>query len=114
MDNRKVGVICSMSFNEMRLTVGCLTKILLDNEVKGINTKKRITNLIEKLNGMLIKQGFKNDWINIWNRLLGFLFKCNFNINNTGSYKMNKDEIGFLLVLILGSSSIILLNWIIN
>ena len=50
-----------MSFNEMRLLVGCMTKILLDNEVKGINTKKRITNLIDKLNGMLTKQGFKND-----------------------------------------------------
>lgn len=48
-----------MSFNEMRLLVGCMTKILLDNEVKGINTKKRMTNLIEKLNGMLTKQGFK-------------------------------------------------------
>ena len=43
----------------MRLLVGCMTKILLDNEVKGVNTKKRITNLIEKLNGMLTKQGFK-------------------------------------------------------
>jgi hypothetical protein len=59
MANREIGVICSMSFNEMRLLVGCMTKILLDNEVKGINTKKRMTNLIEKLNGMLSKQGFK-------------------------------------------------------
>ena len=59
MANREIGVICSMSFNEMRLLVGCMTKILSDNEVKGINTKKRMTNLIEKLNGMLTKQGFK-------------------------------------------------------
>ena len=37
MANREIGVICSMSFNEMRLLIGCMTKILLDNEVKGIN-----------------------------------------------------------------------------
>ena len=60
MANRKIGVICSMSFFEMRLLVACLTKILLDNEIRGINTKKRITSLIDKLNGMLIKQGFKD------------------------------------------------------
>ena len=76
MANREVGVICSMSFNEMRLLVGCMTKILLDNEVKGVNTKKRITNLIEKLNGMLTKQGFKK-WLNLyltWD-LLGFVLR---------------------------------------
>ena len=60
MQKREVGVICSMSYYEMRLLVGCMTKILLDNEVQGISTKKSITNLIGKLNGMLTKQGFKN------------------------------------------------------
>ena len=49
-----------MSYYEMRLLVGCMTKILLDNEVQGISTKKSITNLIGKLNMMLTKQGFKN------------------------------------------------------
>ena len=60
MGKREVGVICSMSYYEMRLVVNCMTKILLDNEVQGVNTKKRITNLIDKLNGMITKQ-VRND-----------------------------------------------------
>ncbi len=60
MQKREVGLICSMSYYEMRLLVNCMTKILLDNEVQGINTKKRITSLIDKLNGMITKQ-VKND-----------------------------------------------------
>ncbi len=60
MQKREVGLICSMSYYEMRLLVNCMTKILLDNEVQGINTKKRITTLIDKLNGMITKQ-VRND-----------------------------------------------------
>ena len=60
MQKKQVGLICSMSYYEMRLLVGCMTKILLDNEVQGISTKKSITNLIGKLNMMITKQGFKN------------------------------------------------------
>ena len=56
MQKKEIGVICSMSYYEMRLLVNCMTKILLDNEVQGISTKKSITNLIGKLNGMLTKQ----------------------------------------------------------
>ena len=42
------------------MVVAVLSRILLDNEVRGEHTKKRILNLISKLNGMLTKQGFKN------------------------------------------------------
>ena len=49
-----------MSYYEMKLMTCALSRILLENEVRGINTKKSITNLINKLNGMLTKQGFKN------------------------------------------------------
>jgi len=60
MARQDVGVICSMSYYEMKLMTAVLSRILLDNEVRGENTKKRIFNLISKLNGMLTKQGFKN------------------------------------------------------
>ena len=60
MQKKEVGVICSMSYYEMKMMVAVLSRILLDNEVRGENTKKRIFNLISKLNGMLTKQGFKD------------------------------------------------------
>lgn len=60
MAKREIGVICSMSYFEMKMMVSVLSRILLDNEVRGEHTKKRIFNLISKLNGMLTKQGFKN------------------------------------------------------
>ena len=60
MQKKEVGVICSMSYYEMKMMIAVLSRILLDNEVRGENTKKRIFNLISKLNGMLTKQGFKN------------------------------------------------------
>ena len=50
-----------MSYYEMKLMTCALSRILLENEVRGINTKKSITTLISKLNNMLTKQGFKND-----------------------------------------------------
>ena len=53
---RNTGVICSMSYHEMKLMTAVLSRILLDNEVRGEHTKKRITNLISKLNNMMIKQ----------------------------------------------------------
>jgi len=53
---RNTGVICSMSYYEMKLMTAVLCRILLDNEIKGENTKKRITTLISKLNNMLTKQ----------------------------------------------------------
>jgi hypothetical protein len=53
---RNTGVICSMSYFEMKMLVACLSKILLENEVRGENTKKRIFNLISKLNNMMTKQ----------------------------------------------------------
>jgi hypothetical protein len=56
MGRSNVGVICSLSFFEMKMLVACLSKILLENEVKGEHTKKRITTLITKLNNMLTKQ----------------------------------------------------------
>ena len=60
MQKREAGVICSMSYHEMKMMTAVLSRILLDNEVRGEHTKKRIFNLISKLNGMLTKQGFKN------------------------------------------------------
>ena len=59
MQKKEVGVICSMSYHEMRLITAVLNRTILDAEVKGENTKKRIGYLLEKLNGMMIKQGFK-------------------------------------------------------
>jgi hypothetical protein len=56
MARSNVGVICSLSFFEMKMLVACLSKILLENEVRGKHTKKRITTLISKLNNMLTKQ----------------------------------------------------------
>jgi hypothetical protein len=56
MAKRDVGVICSMTYYEMKLMTCALSRILLENEVKGENTKKRIFNLISKLNNMLTKQ----------------------------------------------------------
>jgi len=53
---RNTGVICSMSYYEMKLMTAVLSRILLDNEVRGEHTKKRITTLISKLNNMLTKQ----------------------------------------------------------
>ena len=53
---RNTGVICSMSYYEIKLMTAVLSRILLDNEIKGENTKKRITTLISKLNNMLTRQ----------------------------------------------------------
>jgi hypothetical protein len=53
---RNTGVICSMSYYEMKLMTAVLSRILLDNEVRGEHTKKRIFNLISKLNNMMSKQ----------------------------------------------------------
>jgi hypothetical protein len=44
----------------MKMMTAVLSRILLDNEIRGEHTKKRIYSLIGKLNGMLTKQGFKN------------------------------------------------------
>ena len=105
-----------MSYYEMKLMTCALSRILLENEVRGINTKKSITNLIGKLNMMLTKQGFKNAWTYKWYGFFLGLFSSNNNLHNV-EYKMNKETkegIGFMLVLGLGWSSIILLNWLIN
>jgi|APGre2960657404_1045060.scaffolds.fasta_scaffold297308_2 hypothetical protein len=60
MQKKEIGVICSMTYFEMKMMVAVLSRILLDNEIRGEHTKKRIFNLISKLNGMLTKQGYKN------------------------------------------------------
>ena len=56
MARSDVGVICSMTYYEMKLMTCALSRILLENEVRGENTKKRIFNLISKLNNMMTKQ----------------------------------------------------------
>ena len=56
MARQDVGVICSMSYFEMKMFVAVLSKVLLENELRGENTKKRIYSLISKLNNMLTKQ----------------------------------------------------------
>lgn len=56
MARKDAGVICSMSYYEMKLMTCSLSRILLENEVRGINTKKSITTLISKLNNMLTRQ----------------------------------------------------------
>jgi len=56
MARQDVGVICSMTYFEMKMLVAVLSRVLLENEVRGENTKKRIFNLISKLNNMLTKQ----------------------------------------------------------
>lgn len=56
MARQNVGVICSMTYYEMKLMTCALSRILLENEVRGENTKKRIFNLISKLNNMMTKQ----------------------------------------------------------
>jgi len=56
MARQDVGVICSMSYYEMKLMTAVLSRILLDNEIRGEHTKKRITTLISKLNNMMTKQ----------------------------------------------------------
>jgi hypothetical protein len=56
MAKKDVGIICSMTYYEMKLMTCALSRILLENEVRGENTKKRIFNLISKLNNMLTKQ----------------------------------------------------------
>ena len=56
MARKDVGVICSMTYYEMKLLTVSLSRILLENEVRGENTKKRIFTLISKLNNMLTKQ----------------------------------------------------------
>lgn len=104
-----------MSYFEMKMMVSVLSRILLDNEIRGEHTKKRIFNLISKLNGMLTKQ-VRNAWYNIRYGFLVFYVGSNFNFNGM-EYKMNKETkegIAFLIVLGLGWSSIILLNWLIN
>lgn len=59
MSKKEVGVICSMSYYEMKLMVHSLSQTLLANEIRGDYTA-RIHALISKLNGMLTKQGFDN------------------------------------------------------
>jgi hypothetical protein len=56
MARQDIGVICSMTYYEMKLMTCALSRILLENEVRGENTKKRIFNLISKLNNMMTKQ----------------------------------------------------------
>ena len=56
MARQDVGVICSMSYHEMKLMTAVLSRILLDKEVRGEHTKKRLYSLISKLNNMLTKQ----------------------------------------------------------
>ena len=56
MAKREIGVICSMSYYEMKLMTAVLSRILLDNEIRGEHTKKRIYTLIGKLNNMMTKQ----------------------------------------------------------
>ncbi len=105
-----------MSYYEMRLLVSCMTKILLDNEVQGISTKKSITNLIGKLNGMLTKQGFKNAWTYIWNGLV-FCVGSNNNFYIMEYLQMTretKDGIGFVITALLLGASIILIHFGIN
>ena len=68
-----------MSYFEMKMMVSVLSRILLDNEVRGEHTKKRIFNLISKLNGMLTKQGFKNAWTYIRYGFLVFYVGNNIN-----------------------------------
>ena len=53
---RNTGVICSMSYYEMKLMTAVLSRILFDNEVRGEHTKKRIYTLLGKLNNMISKQ----------------------------------------------------------
>ena len=106
-----------MSYYEMKMMTAVLSRILLDNEVRGDHTKKRIFNLISKLNGMLTKQGFKNAWSYIRYGFLVFYVGSNNNFYYMEYLQMNretKEGIGFVLVLGLGWSSIILLNWLIN
>ena len=73
MAKREIGVICSMTYFEMKMMVAVLSRILLDNEIRGEHTKKRIFNLISKLNGMLTKQGFKNAWNDKWYGLVVYV-----------------------------------------
>ncbi len=73
-----------MTYFEMKMMVAVLSRILLDNEIRGEHTKKRIFNLISKLNGMLTKQGYKNAWTYIWIRNCLVLFCNNINIFNMG------------------------------
>jgi len=56
MGRKNIGVICSMTYMEMKILVHVLTDKLEDNEVMGINTRKGIINLIYRLNNMLTKQ----------------------------------------------------------
>lgn len=71
-----------MSYFEMKMMVSVLSRILLDNEIRGEHTKKRIFNLISKLNGMLTKQGFKNAWTYIRFGFLVFYVGSNINFNS--------------------------------
>ena len=56
MAKRDIGVICSLSFHELKIITFSLSRIILEHEVRGENTKKRIFILIGKLNNMLTKQ----------------------------------------------------------
>jgi len=56
MARKDIGIICSMTYMEMKIMVHVLTDKLEDNEVMGINTRKGILNLIYRLNNMLTKQ----------------------------------------------------------
>jgi hypothetical protein len=85
--------------------------------VQGISTKKSITNLIGKLNMMLTKQGFKNAWTYIRYGFLVFYVGSNNNFYYMEYLQMNretKDGIGFVVAFVLFTSSIILLNYMIN
>ena len=56
MAKRKIGLICSLTYYEMKLVVAVFSRIILDNELKGAYTKKRIHDLIYKFIDMLTKQ----------------------------------------------------------
>ena len=58
MAKKQIGLICSMTYYEMKLMVAVLTRIILDNELRGEHTKRRINDLIFKLNDMLTKQKY--------------------------------------------------------
>jgi len=56
MARKDIGVICSMTYMEMKILVHVLTDKLEDNEVMGITTRKGILNLIYRLNNMITRQ----------------------------------------------------------
>ena len=106
-----------MSYYEMKMMTAVLSRILLDNEVRGEHTKKRIFNLISKLNGMLTKQGFKNAWSYIGYGFLVFYVGSNNNFYYMEYLQMTRetrDGIGFVITAILLGASLILIHFAIN